>query len=649
MKRAAIYARYSSENQRRESIDDQISSCQKYAVIHGYNVEDANIFTDEATSGARVDRKGLDELIAASGAGRFDIVLVDDLSRLARDNYLMLTKLAQLHFNGVSVISIADGLDTNDKESKLAIQIRGIFNELQLDDLRKKTLRGQKGQKERGFFVGESTYGYRSIPFGEVRMDKKGRPRPEGYRMEIEPGEAAIILRIFNEFSEGRSKSEIVRRLNKEGVPGRFKSGRGWSPSTITRMLNNTKYVGRWIWNKLESRKDPQTGRLRRFPKPESEWHVHEDENLRIIPQELWDKVQKRLEETRRTWPGGKSKRGFENQNGSRVVQYPRELLSGSMVCGVCGGAVGKRSGKAGGYYGCINAGKEACDNKTIVRRTIVEKIILSALSEKLNDTENIAYILKRVEENVKEMHSEVPETIRLKELEFNAEQRHIDNFVAYIAEGRSSEAVGKALEAAERRVNQLAADLTTLKASKNRLFKAPPPEWIKERITTLQEVLERRVGRSALILRKVLGKIVLEPVQPEIGKSYLRARCNLQALALIEIEPDSGDCESGPPTDPEGGSNSLRWWRRWESNPRPKASQQKTLHAYPLFLDFALQAPSGRGSRIAIPLSSRIIRAGRRLMPARFIDAPHGPTGEEHSEERAAYLGGHCQVRVGS
>ncbi len=172
-------------------------------------------------------------------------MLAAKLSRLARDNYLMLTKLAQLHFNGVSVVSVADVLNTEDRDSKLAIQIRGIFNELQLEDLRKKTLRGRKGQKERGFFVGESTYGCRCVPFGEIRMDKKGKPWPEGYKMEIESSEAAIILRIFHEFAGGRSKSEIVRRLNTEGVPGRFKSGRGWSPSTITRILKNTKYIGK--------------------------------------------------------------------------------------------------------------------------------------------------------------------------------------------------------------------------------------------------------------------------------------------------------------------------------------------------------------------------------------------------------------------
>ena len=55
------------------------------------------------------------------------------------------------------MISVADGLDSDDEESTLAIQVRGIFNELQLRDLKKKTLRGQIGQKERGFFVGEKT------------------------------------------------------------------------------------------------------------------------------------------------------------------------------------------------------------------------------------------------------------------------------------------------------------------------------------------------------------------------------------------------------------------------------------------------------------------------------------------------------------
>ena len=143
--------------------------------------------------------------MSAAHGGEFEVVLVDDLSRLARDNHLMLSIIAELHFDGIRVISVADGLDSDDEESTLAIQVRGIFNELQLRDLKKKTLRGQIGQKERGFFVGEKTFGYRSVPVGEMRMDKKGRPRPDGYKMEIEPAQAATIIRIFTSYADGRS------------------------------------------------------------------------------------------------------------------------------------------------------------------------------------------------------------------------------------------------------------------------------------------------------------------------------------------------------------------------------------------------------------------------------------------------------------
>jgi hypothetical protein len=138
----------------------------------------------------------------------------------------------------VRVLSVADGLDSEDEEANVGIQVRGIFNELQLTDLRKKTLRGQIGQKQRGFI--------------------------------IEPREATVVLSVFHEFADGHSESRIVRRLNERSVPSRRKT-KAWSPATVHRMLRNDKYVGRWIWNRSQTRRDPKTGRRRQFPKPESE------------------------------------------------------------------------------------------------------------------------------------------------------------------------------------------------------------------------------------------------------------------------------------------------------------------------------------------------------------------------------------------
>ncbi len=566
---AAIYARYSSENQRPDSIDDQISACRKLAKQRAIAISDDHIYSDQAQSGARSDRPALATLMAAAQSGEFDVVLVDDLSRLARDNHLMLSIIAELSFEGIRVISVADGLDSNDEESTLAIQVRGIFNELQLGDLKKKTLRGQIGQKERGFFVGEKTFGYRSVPVGEMRMDKKGRPRPEGYRMEIEPKQAAIVMRIFTLYADGQPLTQIVKTLNEEDVPGSIRATKGWSPATISRILDNEKYVGRWTWNKTETRRDPKTGRRRRFEKPESEWIVHEDEALRIIPQQLWQAVRKQRRAMHRTWTGD-GKRGFSKEQGSRQKHFPTHLLAGSMVCGCCGATIAQVSGKAGGYYGCVAATKGACENKMLVRRTLAEQVIIDAVIEEISDPEAVAYVLKRVEEEITMLRADLPDTLKLKEAELGAEQRRLANFVDFIGEGRGSQALAKALVETERRVDVLGDEVETLRRGREKIFRPPPVEWIKDRVDHLHEVLELRTARSAQALRNILGPIRLEPVCSDIGRPFYRAITSIDALALTE----------SPPVGAEGGSNSLQRWRRRELNPRPQSRKRWRLRA---------------------------------------------------------------------
>ena len=227
--RAALYARYSSENQRKESIEDQLATCRVEAATRGLAVLEPHVYADHAQSGASQDRPGLLALLAAAKQRLFDVVLVDDLSRLARANLYMLITLSELSFHNVRVISVADGLDSSDKGSKLAIQFRGIINELALSDLSDRTHRGQRGQKDRGFDVGERTYGYQPVAVGEIRIDKRGRPRPDGYKKRIDPAQAAIIVRIFEEFVAGVSIAGIARGLTEDGVPTARPQALGWS------------------------------------------------------------------------------------------------------------------------------------------------------------------------------------------------------------------------------------------------------------------------------------------------------------------------------------------------------------------------------------------------------------------------------------
>jgi hypothetical protein len=114
---------------------------------------------------------------------------------------------------------------------------------------------------------------------------------------------------------------------------------------------------------------------------------------------------------------------------------------------------------------------------------------------------------------------------LKLKEAELAAEQRRLANFVDFVGEGRGSQALAKALLETERRVTTLSEEVGMLRRSREKVFKAPPIEWISERLGNLRELLERRIPQSAQALRNLLGTIRLEPVTPDIGPSVLPGR----------------------------------------------------------------------------------------------------------------------------
>ena len=127
-----------------------------------------------------------------------------------------------------------------------------------------------------------------------------------------------------------------------------------------------------------------------------------------------------------------------------------------------------------------------------------------------------------------------------------------------FIGGGKGTPALGQALEHAERTAQAFRDELCALEATATAVFEPPPVEWIAHRLRGLLELLERQTGRSALLLRRILGPVRLMPIRPEVGRPYYQAETSLQALELLEPLA--------------AGSNWSRQWRRGESNPRPKA-----------------------------------------------------------------------------
>ena len=561
---AAVYARYSSDNQKVTSIDDQILACRRFAAPRDIVVLENHIYTDYATSGARRDRHALSALIDSAKQRLFDFVLVDDLSRMARDLAYMLELVWNFRYNGIGVWSVADNINTLDDEAILMLQIRGVFNEQMLRDLRKKTHRGQLGRKADDSFVGEATFGYATVWIGPVRKDPHGRPAPQRYGKCVDSVQADVVRRVFRDFADGYAITRIVKTLNAEKVPGRFRTEKGWSPSTVSRMLDNTKYMGVWVWNKTRNMRDPRTGRRYYLQRPESEWVIVKDESLRIIDQSLWDEVQRRRAEVRRAWPGGPKQRGFSKAQQSRVQSFPPHLLSGAMVCGRCGGGVGLVSGKGQGYYGCFAAAKRACENGVKVPRRLAEDVILRSVRDRLLEPEPLQRMFRRVEQEARSVYSEIPAALAVTTKELRAAKRRQGNLVDFVGEGEGDgmKAVRAELAELESRIERLEKQLVGLRGASDKVIRAPSLSWLRKRLKECRSLLELRTAKSAGFLRRLLCPIRLEPVKPTTGRSYYRAHTALDTLALLD-DPESDDGS-------DSGAKSLRWWRRPGSNRGP-------------------------------------------------------------------------------
>jgi DNA invertase Pin-like site-specific DNA recombinase len=246
--KVAIYARYSSDNQRDASIADQLRVCREYAARQGWTV--AEEFTDHAVSGATLLRAGFQALMHDAWMP-FNVVLAEALDRFSRDQEDTAGLFKRLTFACVNIVTLAEGDITH-----LHVGLKGTMNALFLKDLADKTRRGLRGRVELGKSGGGLYYGY------QVRRVTSTGESTETGKREIVPVQAEVIRRIFRDYAAGVSWMALAKRLNADHVLG--PGGASWIPSTIhgnpargTGVLNNELYVGRLVWNRLRYVKDP--------------------------------------------------------------------------------------------------------------------------------------------------------------------------------------------------------------------------------------------------------------------------------------------------------------------------------------------------------------------------------------------------------
>jgi site-specific DNA recombinase len=364
--KVAIYARYSSDNQRDASIADQLRVCREFAARQGWNV--VREFTDHAISGATLLRSGFQELMRDALSGRFDAVLAEALDRFSRDQEDTAGLFKRLTFGGVNIVTLAEGDITH-----LHVGLKGTMNALFLKDLADKTRRGLRGRVELGKSGGGLCFGYR------VTRATHDGVAATGDR-EIVAVEAEVIRRIFRDYAAGMSPKALAKRLNAERCPGPDRAP--WNPSTIhgnpargTGILNNELYVGRLVWNRLRYVKDPDTGKRVSRPNPPSDWVTADVPQLRILDDELWNQVKARQADMRRVASNGDPKRF--NQ-----ARRPKYLFSGLTKCTECGGGYVMYWRDRLACFGARSRG--TCTNRLTISRQEVEERVLVALREKL-------------------------------------------------------------------------------------------------------------------------------------------------------------------------------------------------------------------------------------------------------------------------
>lgn len=301
--RIALYARVSTEEQREgNTIESQIAELEKFAERNEWSIQGRYI--DEGWSGALLARPELDRLRDDASRGLFDVVLVNDVDRLARDVAHLGVIKRDLEKKRVRLVFRKLPI-SSDPMSNLMVNILGSFAEFERELIADRTRRGMRHKVEvRKQYVGcTAPYGYTY-----TRKDLSGGAG----RLEINPDEAQIVKQMFKWVAEeGLSIQKVADRLTRLKIPTR-KGAMRWQGCTVYRIVRNETYTGTWAYSKGETcepvtprNKNPyRRKRTSRRPKPRSEWvRITLPEELKIIPRSLWESAQEQINKNPRFSP----------------------------------------------------------------------------------------------------------------------------------------------------------------------------------------------------------------------------------------------------------------------------------------------------------------------------------------------------------
>jgi DNA invertase Pin-like site-specific DNA recombinase len=288
----------------------------------GFVVSDELIFKDEALSGQEhtyEKRDGFHALDKAWTQHRFDVLLVEEFSRLSRDGVEHAKLIRRLENDRRVRMVTLDGIDTNDHDWQLRLGLQGVLAQSEVRKTRDRVKRGMIGQLERGYMIAAPAFGY------DIHREFDAVGNRIGTHWRIDDAEARIVQQIFAKRVQGMSYNQIAVWLNTSGVPcqrkGRDEHGGFWRPSSIRRLLTNSIYRGVFVWHGSVSYHSCVTKRgeaveTREFLRPQ----------LRLVDDDVWTRCN--MKSISRSGYGG----GKNPYSGLVVCGYCDKPLSSSAI-----------------------------------------------------------------------------------------------------------------------------------------------------------------------------------------------------------------------------------------------------------------------------------------------------------------------------
>lgn len=419
MKKAVIYARYSSDRQTEQSIEGQLRVVKKYAEDNDYVIVD--IYIDRATTGTNDNRAAFQKMIQDSYKRSFDTVLVYKLDRFARNRFDSAFHKSTLKKNGVRVVSATESISDTPEGIILESMLEG-YAEYYSAELSQKVKRGQYESLQKGTFLGgKMLYGYKS----------------NNKIIEVEPSEAIIVQKIFNLYASGKTAKEIVEILKNDMIKNKY--GRDFVINSIMNMLKNKKYNGTLEYGE----------------------YTVENYYPKIIDDNTFQIVQARIEKNRRS--------------PARMKAYEYYRLSGKLYCGHCkslmtGESGTNRHGITYHYYKCFGKKKNNGCTKQSVKKVYLENLVADLALRHVLSEEKLLSTIEGIVTTYNESIKDSPELNLLKQ-EYNNTEKYINNIMTAIKNGIITETTQSELIKLESQKRELLEAITIKQTQSERLL----------------------------------------------------------------------------------------------------------------------------------------------------------------------------------